>query len=65
MTVAHNLVQMKGLLGLEVKVTFHAVRMSVRIGLMMLHFTDRTEAKSAALEGTKYALPFFSHREEP
>lgn len=64
-TVAHNLVQMEGLLRLEVEVTFHAVRMLVRIGLMVLHLADRVEAKSAALEGTKYPLHFFCHREEP
>ena len=53
-TVAHYLVQMEGLLRLEVEVTFHAVRMLVRIGLMVLHLADGFKAKSAALEGTKY-----------
>lgn len=55
-TIAHNLVQMKGLLRREVEVTFHAIRMSVRVRLMVLHLADGLEAKSAALEGTKYLL---------
>lgn len=63
-TVAHYLVQMEGLLRLEVEVTFHAVRMLVRIGLMVLHLADGFKAKSAALEGTKYPLHFFCHHEE-
>lgn len=65
MTVTHNLVQMEGLLRLEVKVTFHAVRMLVRIGLMVLHLADGVESQPAALEGTKYPLYFFCHRKEP
>jgi hypothetical protein len=64
-TVAHNLVQMKGLLRREVEVTFHTVRMSVRIGFMVLHLADGIEAKPATLEGTKYLLQLFGHCEEP
>lgn len=64
-TVAHNLVQMEGLLRLEVEVTFHAVRMLVRIGLMVLHLAERVEAQPAAFEGTNYPLHFFCHRKEP
>lgn len=63
-TVAHNLVQMEGLLRLEVEVTFHAVRMLVRIGFMVLHLANGVEAKSAALEGAKYPRHLFCHREE-
>lgn len=63
--VAHDLVQMKGLLRGEVEVTFHTVRMSVRIGFMVLHLADGIEAKPAALEGTKYLLQLFSHRKKP
>jgi hypothetical protein len=38
--VTHDLVQMEGLLRREVEVTFHTVRMSVRIGFMVLHLAD-------------------------
>lgn len=63
--VAHNLVQMEGLLRLEVEVTFHAVRVSVCIRLVVLHLAGRLEAKSAALEGTRHLLWFFGHCKEP
>lgn len=64
-TVAHDLMQMEGLLRLEVEITFHAVRMLVRIGLVVLHLADGLEAKSAALKGTEHLLHFFCHHEEP
>ena len=56
---------MECLLRLEIEVTFHAVRMSVRIGLVVLHLADGLKAQSAALEGTKYPLQLLSHHKAP